>query len=830
MRPRQLLRLMRAGIMALLIPIGAGSGVLLAQSDPSAPDSPDQEEEGLEEEASEEEAEEFAALAALAHEGRDDEVRRQALAILAEIEADEEAGPPEIAGYFALLEEAIGAKHPVFGFVLNNYGRRRLRAYDFTEAWRALDRSLAVHRELLPPGDLELALILKDLARALDGLGLPGRALRARRHRLAILKRAVDPKDPNDAELRGELASTYLLAGAPDTALSHALRAERLARHHFDRTASEAPEDRAIAYEAVRRRSIGVALSVLASQAEPDSSPGEEVDPSPEEGEETAGLDESYDEPDPQLGDQQTAEREEKETAKPGDQEETAQTVRTDVIRHVWDEVIRSRTVALDRLAGSGAASGTRDRGAAIGLPQVAAALPADGALIAFVRYDRVSNHPPEEGTPPGPRPSYIVLALQAGSTAPEAVPLGEAAGIDPLIARVRELAVMIPGERPGVDGVAGQTYVEAATDLRKAIWDPVAPLLAGAHRLFIVPDGAISLVSFAALPIEPERYLVETGPLLHYLSAERDLVRASRRAGGARGLLAIGGPDFDAAIETAGSGKGPQASCANLRSMTFTPVPGSLDEARAIADLFEKAPRENASGRRDDPSIMVLTGKRATEEALRTLAPDHAVLHLATRSFFAPESCRSILDVVPAGLDPVDAGPADGESEPAGDDTGPAEGEQAIEEGTGVADTPLVLSGLALAGANLVSKGETPGGDGILTAREIASLDLSHVDWAVLPATGSGLNGASSGARVHGLRRAFERAGAGTLIMSLWPIGDEASLEWLLRLYEGRLSGLETAEAMRAASVGLLEARRESGRSLMPIDWGAYVAAGDWR
>ncbi|MEE9293289.1 MAG: CHAT domain-containing protein, partial [Acidobacteriota bacterium] len=503
--------------------------------------------------------------------------------------------------------------------------------------------------------------------------------------------------------------------------------------------------------------------------------------------------------PDEKSGEEDAAEsgENEQENAKPAAQQ-AAPTVRADAVRQVWDKVIRSRTAAFDQLAGDAASSSARRRGIAIGLTQVSAALPAESAVIAFVRYERVSNRPPEEGAAPGPRHSYLVLTLTAGSTEPEAIPLGEADRIDPLIGRVRELAVMIPDERPGVDEVAERTYVDAATELRRAIWDPVAPLLAGARRIFIVPDGAISLVSFATLPVESGRYLVETGPLLHYLSAERDLVRASRRHDGPRGLLALGGADFDAEIESAPGGEGSRASCADLRSMTFEALPGSRDEAKAIADIWKKAPREESTGRRDAPPITMLTDKRATEEALRTLAPRHAVLHLSTRSFFAPETCRSILDATPAA----------------------------------VADLPHVLSGLALAGANLTYTGEAPAGgaDGILTAEEIASLDLSAIDWAVLAATGSGLDGATNGARVDSLRHAFEKAGAGTLIMGLWPTGEEASLAWLKELYEGRLSGLETAEAMRAASVGLLEARRESGRSILPIDWGAYVAAGDWR
>ena len=80
------------------------------------------------------------------------------------------------------------------------------------------------------------------------------------------------------------------------------------------------------------------------------------------------------------------------------------------------------------------------------------------------------------------------------------------------------------------------------------------------------------------------------------------------------------------------------------------------------------------------------------------------------------------------------------------------------------------------------------------------------------------------------GLRRAFEIAGAGTLIMSLWSVEDDATRLWMRGLYEARLGGLSTSAAVRKASLDMLEADRRSGRTTHPFFWGAFVAAGDWR
>jgi len=83
----------------------------------------------------------------------------------------------------------------------------------------------------------------------------------------------------------------------------------------------------------------------------------------------------------------------------------------------------------------------------------------------------------------------------------------------------------------------------------------------------------------------------------------------------------------------------------------------------------------------------------------------------------------------------------------------------------------------------------------------------------------------------VFGLRRAFQIAGARTVIMSLWPVEDVSTRDWMRALYEGRLKKkLDTAAAVREAGLSVLRARRVKAQSTHPFYWAAFVAAGDWR
>jgi CHAT domain-containing protein len=141
------------------------------------------------------------------------------------------------------------------------------------------------------------------------------------------------------------------------------------------------------------------------------------------------------------------------------------------------------------------------------------------------------------------------------------------------------------------------------------------------------------------------------------------------------------------------------------------------------------------------------------------------------------------------------------------------------------------VLSGLVFAGANHRDAAGPDEEDGILTAEEIAALDLSSVEWAVLSACDTGVGEVMAGEGVFGLRRAFQIAGARTLIMSLWPVDDEVTRAWMRELYTNRfVKGMSTVDSVQQASLALLKQRRAKGLSTHPFYWAGFIASGDWR
>jgi CHAT domain-containing protein len=343
---------------------------------------------------------------------------------------------------------------------------------------------------------------------------------------------------------------------------------------------------------------------------------------------------------------------------------------------------------------------------------------------------------------------------------------------------------------------------------LRSLAWDPFAEQCDDARWVFLVPDGELGLINFAALPGGLDTFLVERAPVMAVLGHERDLVSRPFETGAGKCLLALGAPNYDAApdgsIESGLASIEPgnavnDSVSRGLDGVRFTPLPGTAAETEAAVELW------TASDQR--ATVVRLTGAEATESAFKTLAPGFRVVHLATHGFF---------------LDGISSAPVGGER---------GVGGLVAEEVTpdkGAGGTPMLLSGLALAGANRRQAGDE---DGILTAEEIATLNLDGVEWAVLSACDSGVGRVGSHEGVFGLRRAFRIAGVRTVIMSLWAVDDEAAREWMTALYRARLNdGMSTAEAVRRANLDILAARRARGESVHPAFWAAFLASGDWR
>jgi CHAT domain-containing protein/Tfp pilus assembly protein PilF len=405
-------------------------------------------------------------------------------------------------------------------------------------------------------------------------------------------------------------------------------------------------------------------------------------------------------------------------------------------------------------------------------LEAVRAAMPADAALVEFVKYQKVSADSPSGSPNPQSYIAYIIRPSQPVVWKD----LGEAVVVERAIDNYRA-ALRDP---------ARNDIKKIARALDQVILEPLRPLLPASGHLLISPDGQLSLIPFEALLDQQNRFAVEKYSIT-YLTSGRDLLRMQVPRSSDSAPVVVADPSFGEPRTIQIASRHPVDAKAQRRSVTigsdisslyFAPLSGTAEEARSIDALF--------------PNAVVLTGERANVAALKQLAAP-SMLHIATHGFFLEDRHPTRGSEAPKGLtERLDL------------------------------ENPLLRSGLAFAGANRNRSGND---DGILTALEAANLNLWGTRLVTLSACDTGIGEVRVREGVFGLRRAFVLAGAETLVMSLWPVSDYVTREMMSNYYRGLKRGLGREDALRQAQLAMLK-RKDRNH---PFYWASFIQSGEW-
>ncbi len=406
-------------------------------------------------------------------------------------------------------------------------------------------------------------------------------------------------------------------------------------------------------------------------------------------------------------------------------------------------------------------------------------------ALVDFQSYS----------TEDGPHYVASVVARIDGELEYSLVNYEDAAEVDALIGEYRETI-----QDPAADEI---DFLEVGQIAYEAIWEPIANVTEGIEYVYLIPDGLLNILPFAALVDFDDAYLVETLDF-HFLTSGRDLLPSFLSLSEGPYMI-VAGPDYDAAevadpeeFKQAAASRAAQSDTlrgagSGLRGLNFLPLPGAQKEGEIILEQVDA----------QNEARTVFSQGAAEEQVISELTEIPEILHIATHGFFlkADENLKKRLLKLQRG--------ADLQVPPPG-------------------DNPLLRAGLAFAGINknapFLGDIDTRN-DGVLTALEVLDLKLSGTKLVVLSACETGLGEIHEGEGVYGLRRAFQEAGVSEVVNSLWEVSDAGTQALMIEFYQRILTGMPARRALRESQLAL----KASPLWGQPYIWSAFMMVGSY-
>lgn len=332
--------------------------------------------------------------------------------------------------------------------------------------------------------------------------------------------------------------------------------------------------------------------------------------------------------------------------------------------------------------------------------------------------------------------------------------------------------------------------YHKKDNSIYSMLWEKLTPYLKKNDIVYYSTIGSINNVNHAA--ISTGNGLLSDMYDLRLLSSTAQIRDYKRQKGDSYHTAAIyGGINYDEPIDEMLLAAQPYKECGNgedlalLRSMNtrgnWSNLPATMNEAKEITQILKE----------NNIRATLYTGNGANEESFKALGgKDVSILHIATHGYCVDtpaESNGQFLNGV---------------------------------QGASQRDMSMYCSGLLFAGANNTWRGNAPkdAEDGILTAEELSRLDLRKTKIAVLSACKTGLGDTGYMDGVYGLQRALKRAGAQSVIMSLWSVDDEVTSHLMKTFYGHLVNGSERHEAFKKS---IKDIKKQYAN---PKYWAAFV------
>ena len=337
---------------------------------------------------------------------------------------------------------------------------------------------------------------------------------------------------------------------------------------------------------------------------------------------------------------------------------------------------------------------------------------------------------------------------------------------------------------------------------LARQVWEPLYAEMEGMENIYFSPAGDFYHIAIESLPIDTEGHYVSDRWELHRMSSTRELALTVDRPAIQRAVL-YGGLTYDSDVDVLlADSRRYEPMTRDLTDQMFAIDPSdSRGNAQYLPATLVEVQEAGATLDSIGVSVNLFTDTLGTEASVKALSGKQIhLLHLATHGFYWTER-QAERNTKVRFLSAYRNQRAD--------------------------DRVMVRSGLLFTGANAALNGEVLPlsiDDGILTSREIADLDLRGLSLLVLSACQTGL-GDVMGDGVFGLQRGFKKAGAQSILMSLWSVDDEATHLLMNRFYANLAAHMEKYDALRDAQQYVRRYVTPDGRSFAsPYFWAAFI------
>lgn len=326
--------------------------------------------------------------------------------------------------------------------------------------------------------------------------------------------------------------------------------------------------------------------------------------------------------------------------------------------------------------------------------------------------------------------------------------------------------------------------------ELYRRLWKHLDDQLKGIKTVYVSSDGIYNQINLNGL-LNPEsgKHVIDEKEI-HYVVSLNDLMNRQTATTNLKNAVLFGDPDFSFNLSELKENKdqfGKAIASRGAGRYQLDDLPGTKTEVESIVKMLKEGNVEVVSGLREQANEMRV--KKVNSPQL---------LHIATHGFFEEDYPEESL----------------------------AELSRAEQE---YYRNPMMRSGLFFAGSNNSYSLEPTSidkladfEDGILTAYEVMNLDLNNTQLVVLSACQTGLGKIKNGEGVFGLQRAFRLAGAKEILMSLWPVNDEATRDLMIAFYTELLKSGNTYQSFRKAQMEIRKKYPE------PYYWASFILVGN--